>query len=88
VGTQFAARPGEVSLEKFIGSRLVVPSLSARIYDAVRAIDNRIGALLIPDGTAFAGIVADGNSQPNGAHDARREKKEESWLNHPLDSRS
>jgi CBS domain-containing protein/uncharacterized protein (DUF2267 family) len=49
-----------MSLERFIGSRLVILSPTTRIYDAVRAmLDNRIGAVLVHDGKALVGIVTD-----------------------------
>lgn len=50
----------EMSLERFMKSRLVVQSPSTRIYDAVRAMeDNAIGAVLVHDGERLVGIVTD-----------------------------
>jgi CBS domain-containing protein/uncharacterized protein (DUF2267 family) len=49
-----------MSLEKFVGDRLVIQSPETRIYDAVRAmLDNRVGCVLVHDGKALVGIVTD-----------------------------
>lgn len=49
-----------MSLEKFMGSRLVVQPPWTRIYDAIRAMEeNRIGAVLVHDGESLVGIVTD-----------------------------
>lgn len=54
------ARGSHMSLERFVGSRLVILAPTTRIYDAVRAmLDNRIGAVLVHDGKSLVGIATD-----------------------------